>query len=151
MTWFWPKTSFITSFCSTLRKRFSREENFENFVNFGQIYDINFLIGPPKWSFCENGFRQNFSKLVILENKFPPNLSIIDELRIFEFLSNKMSLELGLLETIGYSVIYLSKKSIKFYWDHSQNHKLRSWRKCSLRQRLNLFQRNLCRGRVCEN
>ena len=63
----------------------------------------------------ENQFPRNFLKLVTRQNLFPRNFSRINEIRILEFLFETVSLELGLLVTIGYFVIRLSKKSIDFY------------------------------------
>ena len=42
------------------------------------------------------------------------NFSTFNEIRILEFLSDAVSFELGLLYTIGYFVIYLSKKVVIF-------------------------------------
>ena len=44
-----------------------------------------------------------------------------------EFLSDTVSFELGLLETIGYFVICLSKK-VLIFTEIDQNHNLKSWK-----------------------
>ena len=56
-----------------------------------------------------------------------------------------MSFKLRPPKTIANVVICLSKKSNNFYLDNSQNHILRSWKKCSSRQTRNLFPRGCVR------
>ena len=51
---------------------------------------------------------------MIREYQFPRNFARINEMRILEFLSNTVSFELSFLETIGYFIIFLSKKVLIF-------------------------------------
>ena len=48
------RNAIVDDYKSWTWKKFSREENFANFANFGQIRENKFLFWPPKMSIGEN-------------------------------------------------------------------------------------------------
>ena len=99
-----------TKYLITLRKKILREENFANFANFDWICETKFLFWLPKMSICENEYPRNFWNWWFAKI----NSRKLSDMRLLQFLSDTVSFESGLLETIGYFVICLSKKVFIF-------------------------------------
>ena len=112
----------------------------DSYVYFGQLRSLwttvltfdNYLKGINFRGKKISRISQILAKYAKLNSFFDPQKRPFAKINSSKFFMNwwtaniRVSFELGLLKIISYSVILLSKKSINFYWDHSQNHKLRS-------------------------